>query len=262
MRRNYLPSHWLIFGGLEGQMSRANHLLAALGPDLERLLPHMRDVEIHARRILCEPGDELRTVYFLHNGLVSKLAVFEDGAEIECVVVGREGAVGAMTALGLRMALTRDICHWDAKASAIEVSALRAAMERSPRISEVMHRYCVWKMSCAIRNGACNAIHSVEQRLARWILTCCDELGEDEIRLSQDILGKMLGVQRTSVNPNLQKFRTEGLIDLKRSHILLTDRATLTNRACSCYAELIALRQDNVAERDHNPRRHVANEWC
>jgi CRP-like cAMP-binding protein len=220
----------------------------------------MREVEIPARRVLCEPGDELRTIYFLHNGLVSKLAVFEDGAEIECVVVGKEGAVGAMTALGLRTALTRDICHWDASASAIEASVLRAAMERSPRISEVMHRYCVWKMSCAIRNGACNAIHSVEQRLARWLLTCCDELGEDEIRLSQDILGKMLGVQRTSVNPNLQRFRAERLIDLKRSHILLIDRASLMERACSCYSELITLRQDSVTELGHNPRRHVAIE--
>jgi len=235
-------------------MLATNHLLLAVGAELEDLRPHIRDVELKVRQVLSEPGDDLRTVYFLHDGLVSKVAAFEDGTEIDCVIVGREGAVGAMTALGLRTALTRDICRCEAAASAIDAQVLRAALRRSPRVATVMHRYCIWKMSCAIRNGACNAVHKIEQRLARWLMTACDTLGEDDIRLPQDVLGKMLGVQRSSINPLLQKFRGAGLIDFRRSHIVVNDRAGLTRRACSCYVEETALREEMERELAQQPQ--------
>lgn len=214
---------------------RTNRFLASFGADIALVRPYLREVTLDAGQVLCEPGDHIRYVYFLHEGVVSKMAVFEDGTEIECALVGCEGAVGAMSALGLRTSITRDICHLRVRALTMEAARLAEAARLSDTIHDALDRYCAWKMSYAIRNGACNARHSVEQRLCRWLLTCSDVLGEPQIRLPQDVFAKMLGVQRTSVNPILQRLRCEGLIELGRSRLTVLDRDGLRERACECY---------------------------
>jgi CRP-like cAMP-binding protein len=215
---------------------KTNRFLASLGADLERLRPYFRCVMLRPGQVLWEPGDEVSRVYFLHEGLVSKLAVFEDGTEIECALVGREGAVGATSAMGLKTAVTRDVCHMKGEATVLDSAVLARAAAQSERIHQAIDRYCAWKMRYVIRNGACNARHSVEQRLCRWLLTCSDVLEQDQIDLRQDVFAKMLGVQRTTVNPILRKFHAEGLIDIGRGRVILTDRAGLQRRACECYA--------------------------
>jgi CRP-like cAMP-binding protein len=227
---------------------RTNGFLASFGPDIELIRPHLREVTLTAGQILCEPGDRIRKVYFLHAGVVSKLTVFEDGTEIECALVGREGAVGALSALGLRTAVTRDICHLRVGAQAMDAARLHDAARVSETIHAALDRYCAWKMNYAIRNGACNACHPVEQRLCRWLLTCSDVLEEPEIRLPQDVFAKMLGVQRTSVNPILQRLRADGLIELGRSRLIVTDRDGLSSRACECY-EAMRSAEDSVCLR-------------
>ena len=222
-------------------MSNRNLLLSAFGADLPRSC--IREVRLKPRQVLCEQGEPLDTVYFLHSGVVSKLAIFQDGTEIECVLVGREGAVGAMAALGLRTGLTRDVCHMEVAASAVDADLFRAAIQGSSHMSEIIHGYCAWKMSCAVRNGACNALHPIERRLAKWILTCCDVLERSEIALPQEVFAKMLGAQRTSVNVILQRFRLEGLIKLGRSRLTLLDRDGLMRRSCECYADLKDMEQ-------------------
>ena len=216
-------------------MRRSNGLLASFGPDLRLIRPHLRQVTIEAGQVLCEPGDQISKVYFPNEGLVSKLAVFEDGAEIECALAGRAGAVGVMSALGLHTSVTRDVCHVRASAAAISVAQLADAARASARIHDALDCYCAWKMTYAIRNGACNALHPVEHRLCRWLLTCADEMEQDEIRLPQDVFAKMLGVQRTSVNPILQRLKADHIIALGRSRLRLLDRDRLMDRACECY---------------------------
>jgi CRP-like cAMP-binding protein len=225
---------------------RTNRFLASFGPDLALIRPYLREVTLAAGQVLCEPGDRIRTVYFLHEGAVSKLAVFEDGTEIECALVGRDGAVGAMSALGLRTSVTRDICHMNVRALAIDSGRLYDATRASETIHDALDRYCALKASSAIRNGACNARHAVEPRLCRWLLTCSDVLEEREIRLPQDVFAKMLGVQRTSVNPILQRLRAEGLIELGRSRLILLDPEGLSARACECYETMRSLEQDLI----------------
>jgi CRP-like cAMP-binding protein len=221
-----------------------NLMLAAFGPDIELIRPHLRSVELKAGQVLSEPGERIAHVYFLASGIASKLAVFEDGGEIECALVGRQGAVGALAVMGLTRALTRDVCHLPVRADVIEVGQLVAAARLSPLIARTLAHYCAWKTSCAVRNGACNARHAVEPRLCRWLLTCCDVLEAREIRLPQDIFAKMLGVQRTSVNPILQRLRADGLIDLGRSRLTVLDSRRLAARACECYAAMCDLEQE------------------
>jgi CRP-like cAMP-binding protein len=197
-------------------------------------------VRLEPGQVLCEAGERLNHVYFLTSGIASKLAVFEDGAEIECALVGREGVVGATDALGGRAAITRDISHMAVRADCMEAGRFAAIARSSAAIRDRLDHYQGWELSCAIRNGACHARHPAEPRLCRWLLTCCDMLEGPEIRLPQEVFAKMLGVQRTSVNPILRRFRAEGLVELGRSRLKVLDRAALHARACECYDVLRA----------------------
>jgi CRP-like cAMP-binding protein len=220
---------------------RNNGVLAAIGEDCDLIRPYLREVTLTAGQVLCDSGDTIRHIWFLHSGAVSKLMAFEDGSEIECALIGREGAVGTASVLGLRRAVTRDVCHVEAQASRLEAPRLIQACSASPRVQEVIEQYMVRKLCTAIRNGACNACHSVEQRLSRWLLTCSDVLESDEIALSQDVFAKMLGVQRTSVNPALRALQAAGAVALARSRVAIRDRSLLRRHACECYE---AMRRD------------------
>lgn len=224
-------------------LPRTNGVLAAIGEDCDLLSPHLREVTLKAGQVLCEPGDAIRYIWFPHSGAISKLMTFEDGSEIECALIGREGAVGAASVLGLRRAVTRDICHVEAQASRLDAPRLIEACSASPHVQEVIEQFMVRKLCAAIRNGACNACHSVEQRLSRWLLTCSDVLESDEIALPQDVFAKMLGVQRTSVNPTLRALQAAGAVALGRSRLTIRDRDALSRRACECYE---AVRRDQM----------------
>ncbi len=214
---------------------RTNRFLASLGDDIELIRPHLRESILRPGQVLCEPGDTVSKVYFLHEGLVSKLTVFEDGTEIECALIGRGGAVGATAAIGMKIAITRDVCHLKAHTSCVDAKVLERAARASERIHQAIDDYCAWKMGYIIRNGACNARHSVEQRLCRWLLTCSDVLERRQIDLRQDIFAKMLGAQRSSVNPILQRLQADGLIEIGRGRLTIMQRPALIDRACECY---------------------------
>lgn len=220
-----------------------NKVLEAFGRDLGIVTPDLVTIGLRAGQVLFEPGEEIRLVYFLHSGVVSKLSIFADGGEVEAAIVGREGAIGATAALGLRHSLTRDVCHVDAVASRMPVEPLRLACARSPTIQQAIESYALWKLSCAVRSGACNARHSVSQRLCRWLLVCSDVLESPEIALPQEVFSKMLGVQRSSVNPILQALKAEGALVTARSRLIVRDRQVLLDRACECYAAMQADQQ-------------------
>ncbi len=188
--------------------------------------------------MLNEPGDEIRNIYFLAGGVVSKFAVFDDGHEVECVLVGRNSAIGTLAALGFNTGLTRDVCIFDTQAWSLPRSRLVWACKTSPRIARAVAHSCRTQMTYAIRVGACNALHGVEQRLSRWLLSCCALLQAPEIALGQELLAKVLGVQRSSVNPMLQRFQADGLIALGRSRVTIVDAAGLRRRVCECFGAL------------------------
>ena len=239
-------------------LPRTNRFLARLGDEIDLIRPHLREIVLKPGQVLYEPGDEVSRVYFLHDGMISKLAVFEDGTEIECALVGREGAIGATAALGLKTSVTRDVCHVRASASVLDVSVLERAAARSQHVHGVIDRYCAWKMAYVIRNGACNARHSVEQRLCRWLLSCSDVLEQRQIDLRQDVFAKMLGVQRTTISPILQRFRAEGLIALGRGRVTLLDRGLIRERTCECYQAMREAEENMLAPVARRPSRSFA----
>lgn len=217
-------------------MLNRNRFLDALGEDLDIIRPHLRDVRLPAGHIICEPGDHILNVYFPLDGMVSKLAVFRDGTEIECALIGRDGAVGATAAIGMATSVTRDVCHVSTWAVHVELAVLKRAASHSPHIRTAIEQYCAWKMGYVMRNGACNARHSVDQRLCRWLLTSSDVLQSTQINMHQDLFARMLGVQRTTINPILQRFRAEGILETGRGRVAISDRGRLKDRACECYS--------------------------
>jgi CRP-like cAMP-binding protein len=193
---------------------------------------------LRAGQVLNEPGDEIRSIYFLAEGVVSKFAVFGNGHEVECVLVGPNSAIGALAAVGFRTALTRDVSIFDAQAWSLPRTRLEWACKHSPRVARAVERSCQSQMRYAIQVGACNAVHGVEQRLSRWLLSCSTLLQQPEIGLGQEVIAKILGVQRSSINPMLQRFQSDGLIALRRSRVTVVDPEGLERRACECYATL------------------------
>jgi CRP-like cAMP-binding protein len=216
-------------------VKRPNKLLESVGPELALARPHLREVILRPGQLLCSPGEPIRFVCFPHGGIISRSIMFRDGAEIECALVGREGAIGAMATLGVRVALTRDVNLVEMSASLITRENLEHTRRLSPRFREVLEGYCAREMSSSVLSSACNAHHSLEQRMARWLLTCTDILERPEIPLGQGVPARLLGVQRTSANLVLQRLRSEGLISLGRSRLRILDRQRLLDWACECY---------------------------
>lgn len=173
-------------------------------------------------------------MYFPTHGLISSRAVLESGHEIECALVGKTNGLGILAALGFDHGSAHFVCLTDGHAWTIELPHLVAAMQMSPVLERQLNLFCIAQMGYGVHVGVCNAMHSGEQRLARWLVNAADLLGDREIRVRQEELATVLGLQRSAVNPALQRLKTEGLIDVSRGRILIVDADRLSRRACEC----------------------------
>jgi CRP-like cAMP-binding protein len=213
-----------------------NRLLAGLtAPDLALLAPHLEQVGLLRGAILHQPEAPIGQVYFPLGGSVSLLAVMKDDKAVEIAGVGREGAVGLSAHSGPWHARTTAIVQVPGVASAISASLLRVAMIQSEHIRDVIIRYMETLSGQSQQLAACNALHSVEQRLARWLLQMSDRIGSVELPVTQDTISNMIGVRRTTVTIVAQQFQQEGLIRYRRARIIVTNPTALRALACECY---------------------------
>jgi CRP-like cAMP-binding protein len=213
-----------------------NHLLAAL-PDeaLWSLRPHLRAVYLPRGRVLCEADERLRRVYFLEAGAVSLVTVFEDGTTAEMATVGREGVVGIGALLGGQHALGRHVVPVPGSALAVEVCRFQSALRENPELRAACETYAQAFLAHLLQNVACNAIHRVDQRCARWLLMCADQVEDDTFELTQEYLAEMLGVRRSTVTVVAGTLQRAGLIHYRRGAITVLDRRGLEATACECY---------------------------
>jgi len=213
-----------------------NRLLEALpAEDFALIAPQLSQVDLERGRLLYDPGDLIDVVYFPHDGVISLMTLMANGAAIESATIGREGALGLMAAVGPRQSLSRALVQTPTRASRLGAATLHEAWEKSPKIRDLVDRHTEALFGHAIQSMACNALHSVEARFCRWLLTCHDRISNDTVALTQEFLADMLGVQRTTVTAVARALQEKGAIRYRRGVVDIMDRAILEQQACECY---------------------------
>jgi CRP-like cAMP-binding protein len=213
-----------------------NRLLAALLPEeLLSLRTHLERVPLVDGRILYEANQPITRVYFVEAGVVSLTAVFQNGGTAEMATVGREGIVGVASLLGNDAALGRYRVQVPGSALAVEASRLQGALRRSPALLTVCQAYARAFLGQALQTAACNSVHAVEQRCARWLLLAHDRRESDTFALKQELLAKMLGVCRPTATVAAGALQGAGLIRYSRGILTVLDRPGLEAASCECY---------------------------
>jgi CRP-like cAMP-binding protein len=217
--------------------AKPNGFLAALPPqDLALLVSHLRMVPLERGAVLQESGDSIEHVYFPHSGMVSIVAIMASGTTVETMTIGRAGVVGATAGLGSRRALGRAVVQISGAATRLPSPQFQSAAAGSQAIRELAVRYNDLVIMQTQQSVACNALHPLEARLSRWLLQSHDCADGDTVRLTQELLGQMLGVRRTSVTLAARLLQGAGMIRYRRGLVQVVDRAALEETACECYA--------------------------
>jgi CRP-like cAMP-binding protein len=214
-----------------------NRFLAALPPhDFALLAPYLRTVALEQGAILHDVGEEIERVYFPHSGMVSLVTVMQSGATVETATIGCGGVIGASAGLGARWAWGRASVQLAGTATWISGSQFHAAANQNQAIRDLVVRYNDLLLAQVQQSVACNALHALEARLCRWLLQTRDCTDGDVIPVTQDFLGQMLGVRRTTVTNAARVLQGAGLIRYRRGHIQIVNRPALQEIACECYA--------------------------
>jgi CRP-like cAMP-binding protein len=214
-----------------------NRFLATLPPhDFALLAPQLRTIALERGAMLHDVGEEIEHVYFPHSGMVSLVVVMQSGATVETASIGRAGVIGASAGLGARWAFARSIVQLPGTAGCISASQFHAAANQSQAIRAFIVPYNDVLLAQVQQSVACNALHTVEARLCRWLLQARDCVDGDAIPLTQEFLGQMLGVRRTTVTLAARLLQSAGIIRYRRGLIQILDRAALEAISCECYA--------------------------
>ena len=213
-----------------------NRLLESLPAEDYGLIAHnLAPADLERGRLLYDPGDKIDIVYFPHDGVISLMTLMENGAAIESATIGSEGALGLQAAVSPRQSLSRAIVQTPTRAVRIGAAQLHEAWEKSPRIRHLVDQHNEALFGHAIQSVACNALHSVEARFCRWLLTCHDRISSNTVALTQEFLADMLGVQRTTVTAVARTLQDKGAIRYRRGVVDIIDRAILEQLGCECY---------------------------
>jgi len=223
-----------------------NRLLAALQPaDFSLIAPNLKDIPLTQGDVLQEAGEAIKYVYFPQSGMISLLTVMQNGSAVETATVGREGATGAMSGLGSRIAPHRAVVQIEGIASRIAAARFETAVNGSASIKDLIVRYSDFLMMMIQQSAGCSALHPLEKRLCRWLLQTRDRNDSNRLSLTQEFLSQMLGVRRTTLTLIARDLQAAGLIRYRRGNIEIMDRNGLEAKACECYA-VIRRRSEEV----------------
>lgn len=213
-----------------------NNLLQTLRePDYALVAPWLEAIAQDANQLLYNPGDHVETVHFpCGPSLVSYLVGSEDGRDVETILVGREGAVGGIVSFGHLPAYCRIVVKYGGPFVRVRVTQLEAAKARSPTLRYLFARYADCLLAQVFQSTACNAVHSIEQRAAKWILSAMDRTGDTVVPLTHEQLATMLGVGRSYTSRVMQGFRNDRILETRRGSVVVRDRDALKDRACLC----------------------------
>lgn len=221
--------------GIESPLN-ANRLLSYLTPDQQQqLLPELKPVSLVLGETLYLPNDSIGYVYFPTNSVVSLLATLENGETVETGLIGFEGMVGTSIALGVNISTSLALVQGNGEAFRLRAQALLPLVENGSQFKERLFKYIHALFTQTAQTAACNRVHPISERLARWLLLTHDRLKRDEFELTHELIARMLGTRRAGVSVAANTLRAEGLIDYSRGRVVMIDRRGLEAASCECY---------------------------
>jgi hypothetical protein len=214
-----------------------NNLLRRLNSaDYTLLAPHLTADGTKPGDLLYNPGDNVQTVHFpCGPTLVTYLVPSEDGRDVETILIGREGAVGGIVSQGFLPAYTRITVKFGGPVVRLSVSKLDTAKSGSASLRNIFARYADCMLAQIFQSTACNAVHSIEQRTAKWIISAMERAdGNNTVPLTHEQLATLLGVGRSYASRVMQTFKAQGVLETRRGAILVRDPDALRLHACLC----------------------------
>jgi CRP-like cAMP-binding protein len=200
-----------------------------------QLLPLMEFVRLKLHQVLHEPGEVIKSGYFLNNGLGSLLTTHPDGKTVEVGLTGNEGFIGLPVIFGFKSSALRVVTQGEGTAYRVEVDTLLRILPRCPGLEKQLQRFSMLLGMQSTQLAACNRLHDVVERLARWLLMSHDRIGNDALPLTQEFLAQMLGTRRASVTEAAGALQKAGSIEYSRGSVNILNRAGLEESACDCY---------------------------
>jgi CRP-like cAMP-binding protein len=217
--------------------ARGNRLLGAMeAASLARITPHLDPVVLKLGDVVCEAGGVLKHAYFPQGAVLSLLTVLENGSAIETANIGREGAFGLFAAMYSRVSFNRCLVQFEGGMVRCPIDFLQSEFEHSEHVRNLFVSYSETLLSQVQQTVACNALHSTEERMCRWLLMMHDRAEGEALPYTHEFLSHMLGANRKSVTLAAQSLQMAGLISYQRGKIRVVDRGGLEQASCECYA--------------------------
>jgi CRP-like cAMP-binding protein len=218
------------------QKSYRNRVLASLpDPAIRQLAPHLFPLDLPRNLTLQEPGRVIDTVYFLEDGVCSIVATMENGVTVEVGIIGLDGFVGMPVALGAGYSPNRSFMQIPGHGYRVKARILIELADASAPLRLCLLRSVHGLLVQTAQTAACNRVHELHERLARWLLMCRDRAQSDQIFITQEFLAFMLGTRRSSVTVAAGILQKAGLITYSRGHVTIQNHAGLADAACECY---------------------------
>jgi CRP-like cAMP-binding protein len=224
-----------------------NKILLSI-PDKEYALirPHLEFLSMPHHLSLYEPGQPLEFVHFPNTGMVSLVIATEDGKTVEVGEVGREGFSGIQAAVGIERNQVREIVQIAGDGFRVRIGALQSVLQSAPDLQRILTRYAVVQGMQFAQTAACNRLHNIEQRLARWLLITQDRVDSPTLAITHDFLATMLGTDRPTVSLAAGILQNKQIIEYMRGDLQILSRAKLKQCACECY-EVIQQYNNEIA---------------
>jgi CRP-like cAMP-binding protein len=210
-------------------------LLSASDNDYSLLRPHLEFLNLPHHLVVHEAGEKLKYTYFPNRGLMSLVIAMKDGRTAETGVVGNEGFTGIPAAVGLDRGMLRVVVQIAGDGFRVEVGALRKTLESTPGLQLILCRYGILLGMQVAQTAACNRLHDIKQRLARWLLMTQDRVDSESLHITHDFLATMLGTERPSVSLAAAILQKEQTIKYTRGAVTILNRKKLEDSACECY---------------------------
>jgi CRP-like cAMP-binding protein len=220
----------------DGKAIRNLMLLAIPENEFSAVRPLLEPVDMPRYRVLYEQSEKIEHAYFANDGMISLVVITDDGRSVEVGIAGCQGVVGVPLAFGFDYAPTRAISQLPGAGLRISSTALREAFPQCPNLRRIVERYVLTQQLQVAQIAACNRLHDMEQRLARWLLMCQDHVNSEMLPLTHEFLAQMLGSGRPTVTIAAGVLERAGLIENTRGSVKIVNRKRLEDAACECYA--------------------------